>query len=178
MISQILYSHSTPIPRSLPLYACYICPILSHSAPCLLDLSLKQSPPMLSAFSRACLNILMPELPSLAGWPSGNTSSLAELLRYLIPISSVAARRTYMAPRMLTSLSTLAMHCKVSKRGFWLGWPSGFFKAGFSLISHALLAVNNHSGRNLKNLNKTSAVCIKLESDPIFMILGSFCREL
>ncbi len=59
-----------------------------------------------------------------------------------------------------------------------IGWLSGFFKAGFSLISHALLAVNNHSGRNFKNLNKTSAVCIKLESDPIFMILDSFCREL
>ncbi len=59
-----------------------------------------------------------------------------------------------------------------------IGWLSGFFKAGFSLILHALLAVNNHSGRNFKNLNKTSAVCIKLESDPIFMILDSFCREL
>ena len=59
-----------------------------------------------------------------------------------------------------------------------LEWPSGFFKAGFLLILHALLAVNNHSGRNFKNLNKTSAVCIKLDSDLIFMILGSFCREL
>jgi len=57
-------------------------------------------------------------------------------------------------------------------------WLSGFFKADFSLILHALLAVNNHSDRNFKNLNKTSAVCIKLESDSIFMILGLFCREL
>ncbi len=60
----------------------------------------------------------------------------------------------------------------------YLEWPSGFFKADFLLILHALLAVNNHSDRNLKNLNKTLAVCIKLESDLIFMILGSFCREL
>jgi len=59
-----------------------------------------------------------------------------------------------------------------------LGWPSGFFKAGFSLILHALLAMSNHSGRNFKNLNKTSVVCIELESDPFFAILGSFCREL
>jgi len=59
-----------------------------------------------------------------------------------------------------------------------VGWPSGFFKAGFSLISHALLAMSNHSGRNFKNLNKTSVVCIELESDLFFAILGSFCREL
>jgi len=57
-------------------------------------------------------------------------------------------------------------------------WPSGFFKAGFSLILHALLAMSNHSGRNFKNLNKTSVVCIELESDLFFAILGSFCREL
>ena len=61
---------------------------------------------------------------------------------------------------------------------FFLGWPSGFFKAGFSLILHALLAMSNHSGRNFKNLNKTSVVCIELESDLFFVILGSFCREL
>ena len=59
-----------------------------------------------------------------------------------------------------------------------LEWPLSFFKAGFSLILHALLVMNNHSDRNFKNLNKTSAVCIKLESNLIFMILGSFCREL
>jgi len=60
----------------------------------------------------------------------------------------------------------------------YLEWLSGFFKAGFLLILHALLAVNNYSDRNFKNLNKTLAVYIKLESDLIFMILGLFCREL
>jgi len=60
----------------------------------------------------------------------------------------------------------------------YIEWPSGFFKAGFSLILHALLAMSNHSGRNFKNLNKTSVVCIELESDLFFAILGSFCREL
>jgi len=59
-----------------------------------------------------------------------------------------------------------------------LSWLLSFFKADSSLILHVLLAVNNHSDRNLKNLNKTLAVCIKLESDLIFMILNSFCKEL
>jgi len=53
-----------------------------------------------------------------------------------------------------------------------------FFKAGFLLILHALLVMSNHSGKNFKNLNKTSVVCIELESDLLFVILGSFCREL
>ncbi len=38
--------------------------------------------------------------------------------------------------------------------------------------------MNNHSDRNLRNLNKTLAVCIKLKSNSIFMILDSFCKEL
>ncbi len=59
-----------------------------------------------------------------------------------------------------------------------LNWSLSFFKADFLLILHVLLAVNNHSDRNLKNLNKTLAVCIKLESDLVFMIWGSFCRQL
>ncbi len=59
-----------------------------------------------------------------------------------------------------------------------LDWLSDFFKADFLLILHVLLVVNNHSDRNLKNLNKTLAVCIKLKSNFIFMILGSFCKEL
>jgi len=59
-----------------------------------------------------------------------------------------------------------------------LKWLSGFFKADFSLILHVLLAMSNHSGRNFKNLNKTLVVCIELESNSFFVILGSFCREL
>jgi len=59
-----------------------------------------------------------------------------------------------------------------------LNWLSSFFKADFLLILHVLLAVNNHSNRNLKNLNKTLVMYIKLESDLIFMILDLFCRKL
>jgi len=66
----------------------------------------------------------------------------------------------------------------VAEKVLDIGWLLGFFKAGFLLISHALLAMSNHSGRNFKNLNKTSVVCIELESDPFFAILSSFCREL
>jgi len=65
------------------------------------------------------------------------------------------------------------------KRAYiYVEWLSGFFKAGFLLILHALLAMSNHSGRNFKNLNKTLVVCIELESNLFFVILGSFCREL
>ena len=67
--------------------------------------------------------------------------------------------------------------CKKNKVCF-LEWLLGFFKADFLLILHVLLVMSNHSDRNFKNLNKTSVVYIKLESDSFFVILGSFCREL
>ena len=38
--------------------------------------------------------------------------------------------------------------------------------------------MTDYSDRNFKNLNKTLAVCIELESNLFFVIFDSFCREL
>lgn len=117
LTSDILNTLNTPFPGLLPLHACQIDPVFANPEPCPLGLSSKQQLRMLSAFSEASANIRMLGLPSLAGWPSGDTSPRADLPRYFRIISSAAAREAYLSLRMWTSLSTSAMRHKLSNKG-------------------------------------------------------------